>query len=607
MPPEAFDLIIVDECHRSIYGNWRSVLEYFDAHLVGLTATPTMKTIGFFESNLVSEYTYVQSVADSVNVGFDVFRIETEVTKEGGKIEKGTILPVMDKRTRLKKPTPTEEDVDYSPSELDRAVTNTSQIRLILETFKDNLPVMFPNRTVCPKTLIFAKDDNHAEEIVKKVRDVFGLGNAFAAKITYAQKNAKVLLQQFRNSPTLRVAVTVDMIATGTDVKPIECVFFMRDVKSGVYFEQMKGRGARTINPADFQALTPDAKTKDRFIIVDAVGVTEHPFVDSIPLDQVNSVPLKKLLQKVSNFTITADEVTTLGSRLARLGTIMTGQEHQQISEIAGEPLSSIAKRLLSLGDPQIILGIKEEGEKSPDELSYEESLKNYIHELIAPLAGNPELRQRILDIRSNRDLIYDEVNIDFLRRAEPITDTDEAQRVVTSWKNYIEENRDQITLIHILYSQPKGAKLSFAEIEEVADKIQAPPRSWTIGRIWKAYEALDPAHVKKSSRHTATDLVTLIRYTLGMDGDLTPYADVIEARYMNWLAQQAQAGVEFTTDQLWWLERIKDSFVQSAEFKIEDLDMAPFTERGGLDGVGQDLGDNAQSLVAGLSEALAA
>ena len=607
MPPETFDLVIIDECHRSIYGNWRSVLEYFDAHLLGLTATPTKRTFGFFQQNLVSEYTYAESVADGVNVDFDVFRIDTEVTSQGGTIEAGAVIPKMDRRTRQQRLESVEEDVGYKPNDLDRAVTNRNQIRTVLDAFRDNLPVMFPGRSVCPKTLIFAKDDNHAEEIVRAVRESFGQGNDFAAKITYTAKDAKSLLQKFRNSPTLRIAVTVDMIATGTDVKAIECVFFMRDVKSRTYFEQMKGRGARTINSADFQALTPDAKSKDRFVIVDAVGVTEHPYVDAAPLERVKTIPLKKLLERVANFSITEDEVTTLGSRLARLGTMLTPQETQEVTQLAGEPLTTITGRLLTLADPDVLAEIAERAEADPDGPTLEQALTDYIHEVITPLAGNAPLRQRLLEMRAIHDLLFDEDTKDTVTKAAPVIDPEKAREVIGHWRQYIEDNKDEITLIQVLYSQPKGSKLTFDEITEMANKIQAPPRSWTIGLIWNAYEALDADHVKKSARHTATDLVTLIRYTLGLDDDLTPYADVVEARYVNWLDQQAQAGVEFSDDQRWWLDRIKDSFIQSAEFTMDDLEMAPFTERGGIDGVGRDLGQQAQALVDGLSEALAA
>ena len=273
MPPETFDLVIVDEAHRSIYGVWRGVLDYFDAHVVGLTATPGKQTFGYFQQNLVSEYTYPQSVADRVNVDFDIFRIRTEISERGSVIEAGTTVPKVDRRTRAERYEKLDEDLEYTSRQLDRAVTSKSQIRTVLETFREKLfTEIFPGRSTVPKTLIFAKDDAHAEEIVTAVREVFGKGNDFAAKITYNSRDPKGHLQAFRTSPTLRVAVTVDMIATGTDVKPLECVFFLRDVRSAQYFEQMKGRGARTIAPADYQAVTPDATAKTRFVIVDAVG-----------------------------------------------------------------------------------------------------------------------------------------------------------------------------------------------------------------------------------------------------------------------------------------------------------------------------------------------
>lgn len=353
LPPEAFDLVIVDEAHRSIYGVWRGVLEYFDAHIVGLTATPVKQTFAFFQQNLVSEYTYPQSVADNVNVDFDVYRISTEITAQGSTIDAGIVVPRVDRRTRIQRYETLEDDLTYTPSQLDRAVTARSQIRLVLETFRDRLfTEIFPGRSTAPKTLIFAKDDNHAEEIVTTAREVFGRGNDFAAKITYSVRDPKRLLQAFRTSPSLRIAVTVDMIATGTDVKPLECVFFMRDVRSGSYFEQMKGRGARTISDTDFQAVTPDAGTKDRFVIVDAVGVTEHAFVDAAPLERVRSATLKKLLDKAAALTLTENETATLASRLAKLELDLTPAERSELDGVAGRPVRDIVRALVAAVDP---------------------------------------------------------------------------------------------------------------------------------------------------------------------------------------------------------------------------------------------------------------
>jgi type I restriction enzyme R subunit len=609
LPPESFDLIIVDECHRSIYGLWRGVLEYFDAHLLGLTATPTKQTYGFFQQNLVSEYTYPQSVADGVNVDFEVYRIETQISKDGSKIEAGTTVPKQDRRTRQERYEELEEEFEYTAKQLDRDVTSKAQIRLVLETFRDRLYTeIFPGRSVVPKTLIFAKDDNHAEEIVNTVREVFGEGNDFAAKITYNAKDPKGLLQKFRNSPTLRIAVTVDMIATGTDVKAIECVFFMRDVRSRTYFEQMKGRGARTINNADFQAITPDAKFKERFVIVDAVGVTEHPFVDAAPLERTKALSLKQLLERAATLTITADEAATLASRLSRLERELTPKEDKELANLAGVPLTAITKGLMTIIDPDVIAQIEQnaplKADGTPD---IAKSVRQHLNTVVEPLAGNAPLRARLLEIRASHDRIIDEVSIDILLGAGGVVDFDKCKEVITSWKGFLEEHKNEITLIDVLYRQDKSAAITFAELRDLADKIAAPPRSWTIDLIWNAYQALDGEHVKRTDKHTATDLITLIRYTLEQQNELVPYAVTVEERYVNWLAQQTQSGVTFNDDQRWWLDRIKDTIIQSTHIDVEDLAKAPFTERGGIDGAGNALGANAQSIIDDLNNSLAA
>jgi type I restriction enzyme, R subunit len=241
VPPETFDVIIVDEAHRSIYGVWRQVLEYFDAFLIGLTATPNKQAFGFFNQNLVMEYTHDQAVADQVNVDFDVYRIKTEITEGGSTVEAGIVTQFRDRKTRARRWQQLDDDVTYGNEALDRAVVARDQIRTVLETFRDRLYTeIFPGRSEVPKTLIFAKDDSHADDIVQLVREVFGKGDDFAAKITYKATGRKAdeLIKAFRNSPNPRIAVTVDMIATGTDVRPLECVFFMRSVKSRTYFER---------------------------------------------------------------------------------------------------------------------------------------------------------------------------------------------------------------------------------------------------------------------------------------------------------------------------------------------------------------------------------
>ena len=286
-PIEEFDFIITDECHRSIYDLWRQVLEYFDAFLIGLTATPSNQTFGFFNQNLVMEYNHREAVADGINVDYNIYRIETVITSQGATVKAGDVVDRRDRRTRVPRWEQLEEDLTYTPGQLDRDVVAVDQIRTVIQTFRDKITTeIFPGREFVPKTIIFAKDDSHADDIVGIVREEFGKGNDFCQKITYRTTGAKpeVLINDFRNSFNPRIVVTVDMIATGTDIKPVEVVFFMRNVRSRNFFEQMKGRGVRTISSTEFNSVTPDAAGKERFVIVDAVGVTENEMSDSYSL-----------------------------------------------------------------------------------------------------------------------------------------------------------------------------------------------------------------------------------------------------------------------------------------------------------------------------------
>lgn len=607
LPPEAFDLIIVDECHRSIYGLWRNVIEYFDAHIIGLTATPTKQTLGFFEQNLVSEYTYAESVADKVNVDFDVYRIKTRVTEQGGVLEAAeSAIPAIDKRTREQKLIQLDDDIEYKPTELDRAVVNPNQIRLVLETFRDRLYTeIFPGRFQVPKTLIFAKNDNHAEDIVRIAREVFGKGDDFAVKITYSAAHPKDLLQKMRNSAELRIAVTVDMVATGTDIKPLECVFFMRDIKSGTYFEQMKGRGARSIDDATFQQVTPDATHKERFVIVDAIGVTEHPFNDVTTLDRVKSVSLERLLDKAAAHELTQDEAATLASRLSRLARRMTDAENSSITEAAGMPLEQIAGELIKAVDADAIAAAVV---KSPDEPDGSKNVSRAIHtfvqELAAPLAGNVNLRQKLLSVHRSHYIYRDENTVDVLLGAGGVVDTEKAQELVSSWAQYLQDNKDEITAIQVLYSHPKGAKIGFDELNDLIQTIRTPHPEWTPEVIWKAYKALQKTN--KNMQNGTADLVSLIRFTLGVTDELEPFSEIVEHRYQNWLEVQKQQGVNFTELQLWWLENIKNAICNGVSFDIDQLDMTPFNERGGSMGMAQTF-PNALELLSEINQELSA
>ncbi|MFI7038210.1 DEAD/DEAH box helicase family protein [Microbispora rosea] len=597
-PPESFDLIVVDECHRSIYGKWRSVLEYFDAPLIGLTATPVAQTFGFFHLNLVSEYTYEQAVADNVNVDFEVYRIKTEISESGALIEAGTTVPVRERKTRRQRYLDLDDDFQYGGRDVGVRVMSKGQLKTVIETFRDRLNTeIFPERAkikpehrMVPKTLIFAKNDEHAEEIVQAVRDAFGRGNDFCQKITHKARKPHELLSAFRNSAQLRVAVTVDMIATGTDVKALECLIFLRDVKSWSYFEQMKGRGARTIPLSEFQTVTPDIGEKTRFVIVDAVGVTENPKVDASPLnrDETKRESLEKLLRKTATGECDEAEVSTLASRLSRLDKDLNNrpQDKAEIEKIAGQPLRLIVRGMID--------ALSVEAQEKAKERGGDQAVAELLRKAIEPLERNAELRKRLLEIRRAIDILYDEVNQDRLTHAGAVVNAEQAKSTVTSWREYLAENCDEITAWHAAYTQrDKKAREVFEDLKAIAARIQRPPRSWTPDRLWKAYEQAGLAASRDGAKSGVADLVSLIRFELGLDTEPRPYSSVIEDRFRNWLMRQEQAGTRFTNNQMWWLENIAQTTAMTVRFDTADLDHVPFSSRGGTDGFLAAFGDD--------------
>jgi type I restriction enzyme R subunit len=605
LPPEFFDVVIVDECHRSIYGLWRQVLDYFDAFTIGLTATPNKQAFGFFDQNLVMEYGHDQAVVDGVNVDFDVYRIRTEITERGATIDAGLWTQFRDRQTRRRRWEFLDDELPYTAGELDRKVVARDQIRTVLETFRDRLfTEIFPGREDVPKTLIFAKDDSHAEEIVEIAREVFGKGNDFVAKITYKATGRKTddLIAAFRNSPNPRIAVTVDMIATGTDVKPLECVFFMRAVKSRTYFEQMKGRGVRIISDTDLQAVVPGATSKERFVIVDAVGVTEGELAETAPLDRQPMVPLQRLLRQVSFGVRDPDAISAIASRLARLDRRLTDTQRTQLAVLAGgKTIKEIAGGIVAALDPDRQLEAAREatgsGEPSVDEIAV--ASKALLDEAVAPLAQNPELRDRIVEARRSLEIALDETSADTVLEAGYSKEaTDRARDTVESWERFCEEQRDEITALQVLYSKPYARRLTFSDVRELADAIERPPHRFTPDRLWAAYEALDRAKVRGSGQRVLTDLVSLVRVALHQESELMPYPELVHERFRAWLLAQENVGRVFTAEQLAWLEDIRDHVAASLGIAADDFDYTPFREAGGLGKAAAVFGDDLAPLL---------
>ena len=603
-PPEFFDCIIVDECHRSIYNVWNQVLEYFDAFIIGLTATPDKRTFAFFNQNVVSEYSREQAIIDGVNVGEDIFLIETDVTKNGAHIMKQQI-EYRDRLTRAKRWKQMDEDLDYTASNMDRDVVNPSQIRTVIRTFKECLPtLLFPHRREVPKTLIFAKTDSHADDIIQIVREEFGEGNEFCKKVTYQAENPKEIIRDFRNDYYPRIAVTVDMIAVGTDVKPIECLIFMRDVRSKNYFEQMKGRGTRVLGKDDLQKVTPSAtENKDHFVIVDAVGVTKSKKTETRTLERKPSVSMKELMLNVAMGAKDEDTLTSLANRVIRLNSQMTERERVEFSSTVGSSAGNVAQRLLDAFDPDVVsaaAGVDLSDDHEPTEEEQrrmDEAKKDLIKEAVQPFY-NPDIRIYIEDVRRSHEQVIDSVNIDTVLFAGYDTDQQaNADRILKTFHEFIEENKDEILALRIIYDQRyKDRPMAIQQLKVLYEKLKA--QHITIERLWDCYAIKKPEKVKRGAVAQLTDLISIIRFEMGYTDNLAPFADKVNYNFMQWTLRRNAGHVHFTDEQMEWLRLIKDHIAVSLSIEPEDLDLSPFDRKGGLGRFYDVFGDQYEAIL---------
>ena len=612
---EYFDFIVIDECHRSIYNLWKQVLDYFDAFLIGLTATPDKRTYGFFNENVVSEYSHEDAVADGVNVGYDVYTIETEITQKGAKLKAKQQIEKRDRLTRQKRWAQQDEDESYSGKQLDKDVVNPSTIRKIIRTFRNKLPEILPGRAEVPKTLIFAKTDSHADDIIQMVREEFGEGNEFCKKVTYlAKEDPKSVLAQFRNDYNPRIAVTVDMIATGTDVKPLECLLFMRDVKSRNYFEQMKGRGTRTLDYDELKKVTPSVTTsKTHFVIVDAIGVTKSLKTDSRPLERKPSISLKDLLYSVMMGTKDEDTISSLANRLARLNKQLTENEQKKISKQAdGTTLSQITHGLLNAINGDLVEAKARDTFQIPPGQEPTEQQLDQAQEALTSQATQiftGELCELIEGIRRSHEQTIDTVNLDSLTFAGWHGDSlENAQKLTHDFADYLKEHKDEIMALSIFYDQPyRRRELTYAMINEVLEKLKADQPKLAPLRVWYAYAQLDKVE-GKSVHSELGALVALIRRACGIDSTITPYDDTVRRNFQNWILKRHSGNTtKFNEQQMGWLRMIRDHIASSFHLERDDFDLSPFDAEGGLGRMWQLFGEEMEPLIDELNEALAA
>lgn len=634
-PMEFFDFIVIDECHRSIYNLWKQVLDYFDAFQIGLTATPDNRTFGYFSQNLVCDYGYQRAVEDGVLVPYNVFEITTKITQQGAKLEMGEYVGKREKLTRRQFWNTLDEDETYSAKQLDDNVVSPNQIRLIVRTVKEQLPVIFPDRVdsegkfEVPKMLIFAKSDSHADDIINIVREEFAEENKFCKKITYrSEEDPKSVLQQFRNSYYPRVAVTVDMIATGTDIRPLEVLLFMRDVKSRTYYEQMKGRGTRTCSLEELRATgTPAAKyTKDHFVIIDAIGVEKSQKTDSRPLENKPGMSLKEVLEGIHMGHRDEDMLTTLANRLMRLEKQINEKERTTFAEKAnGKTITQVVKELLHVYDPDTIESLEnrirqETPGAAPDQLNkIVETQHAQLVEAATAVFNDYELRNYVIDVRKKYDQTIDHINPDEIIKIGWVKDNlGAAQNLIMEFTQWIEANKNEITALQIFYGQPyRRRELTYKMISELFERLTQEKPLLKLTNVWDAYATQEDNDAEgklikrlprsEKPRQELILLVSIVRKAIGLDDWLNAYDNTVDRNFQEWVFKKQAGNLKFTQEQMDWLRMMKDFVATSFHIEKDDFDLSPFNAQGGLGKMWQLFGEKTDEIIEELNESLAA
>mgnify|MGYP000906353910 FL=1 len=569
LPHDYFDMIIIDECHRSIYGNWRKVLEYFDtARLVGLTATPIPETMAFFNNNRIVNYTLEKSILDGVNVDCRIYRIKTQVTENGGAILEGERLKEETRYTGEVKTVSSKEARTYTNKELNRSIINPAQIKLILSTYKDvvykelfNDPQREPNMDYLRKTLIFALNEAHATNIVQIAKEVFGRDDdRFVQKITYSAGDSNELIRQFRNDKDFRIAVTCTLVATGTDVKPLEVVMFMRDVESEPLYIQMKGRGVRTIGDEQLRNVTPNAFSKDCFYLVDAVGVTEHEKTTPVAADEptTKTITLKELLERISHGYIPDEYLKRLAATLARIYNKADNSQREEYARLAHEDMKVLSARIYDALEKGILPPFVDTNEPNLERKG-----------LVSPLANHADARKYLLILAAG-----------FVNTLMPGEDTliskgfsvEEAKSTTEAFETFCKEHADEIEALRIIYNN-EGEAITYSMLKDLENKLKLANNHFTSKQLWNSYAIVNPKTVRRSTTKEESDALTniiqLVRFAFHQIERLESVVTTAKQYFNLWMGQTQR---EITDKQREVISRIVDYIASNGACTVRDI-----------------------------------
>ncbi|KMQ70825.1 type I restriction-modification system endonuclease [Chryseobacterium koreense] len=551
---DAYDCIIVDEAHRGYnldkeldddellfkneedyFSQYKRVLEYFDAYRIGLTATPALHTTQVFGMPTYS-YSYRQAVIDGYLVDFEPpFEIVTELNSEGIKWQKGEKPTVYDLATgEIVDLAELEDDLKFEIDDFNKRVLNENFNR---EVVKKLVEYLDPEGE--EKTLIFAARDSHADTVVDLLKEEFenigvDLHDKAIVKITGSVYNNEQLTRDFKYEKYPNIVVTVDLLSTGVDVRPICNIVFLRRVKSRILYEQMLGRATR---------LCPEIG-KESFRIFDAVKQYEamEEFTTMKPVSNP-SFTFKQLtdeLDKIRNDDILRKQADVISAKLNRKLKKMSEEQKETFAFYSREVSVEDFMKTLKEKKGQDLYGFIKEHVDLWDFLD---------QKVYKPI---PQF------ISDHPDQVR-EVRRGYGNASKP-------EDYIEGFKTFIEDNKNTIDAIRIICNRPQDLdRKSLKELKLLLDE-----KGYTeshLNTAWKSTKNVD----------IAADIIAYIR-TLSLGTDLISH----EQRIKNAIAKIKQKK-SFNAIQTKWIDRFEKQLLAESVLTKKDLDLKPFIDEGGF------------------------
>lgn len=578
IPVHAFDFIVADECHRGYtsaeLSTWRTVLEYFDAVKVGLTATPAAHTTAYFKE-VVYRYEYQRAIDEGHLVDYDAVAIRSNIRMTGLFLQEGEQVGLVDTATGGEKLDLLEDQRVYDTSDIERKVTAPDSNRKVIEELRKYADEHEAKYGRFPKTLIFATNDiphtSHADQLVSLCREVFGRGDSFAQKITGSPTVDRPLkrIREFRNRPSPSIVVTVDMLSTGVDIPDLEFIVFLRPVKSRILFEQMLGRGTR--KGEHF----PD---KSHFTVFDGFDGTLLEYFRNAsaftrePPDKP-SRSIKGVVDDIWNNQDRPYNVGCLVKRLQRIDKEMPGEARELFAAFVPEgDLAGFASKLKESVAKDFATTMKLLRNESFQDLlaNYPRSKRGFVKAYEAE------------DSVTSKWLIRDGTG----KEHQP-------EDYLKLFAEYVRDNPDEVEAIRILFDRPK--EWGTDALGELRRKLGTTKHRFTEDNLRKAHGS--------AYHKPLVDIISMVKHAANEAAPLLTAEERVEKALSRLFGEKTH-----TADEQRWLGKIREHLVANLTIDRDDFDDVPILSReGGWFQANKTFGGRLSDLLRELNEAIAA